>query len=143
MLGSVHFPSIWFNSDALVETLREAGVRTLVVAGLSTDQHVSTAVRELYNLALVGRLGGEGNVWDVSTEDLWTDGEAVVGIRTDPGAKEGELANDMMRVILVSDATRALGRGRFDGQTVHDVHIESLRDYAEIRTTAEVLGAFE
>ncbi len=47
----------------------------------------------------------------------------------------------MPRIILVADATRCFGRGSLDAETVHAVHVESLRDFAEVRTTAEVIGA--
>jgi len=141
MLATVHGPSLWFNTRIL-ETLKELNVRTLVIAGMSTDQHVSSAIREVYNITLVGKFGGEGNIWDIPFSDVYTDGVAVLGKRKDASG-EDELTNDMMRIVLVEDATRALGRGKFDGQTLHDAHVESLKDYAEVRTTAEILGSFK
>lgn len=130
----------------LDEWLKMKGIRTLLIAGMSTGCNVSTAVRMAQNLALVARWGGKGNLVDTDASKLWTDGEGVYGAMADsadpndPDGSDG-LAVNMPRIILIGDATRAFGRGGIDAQTVHDVHIENLKDFAEVRTTAEVLKA--
>lgn len=45
------------------------------------------------------------------------------------------------RVVLVWDATAAWRKpgGEWDAETVHAVHVESLREFAEVRSTKEVL----
>jgi nicotinamidase-related amidase len=140
ILMTSHGHSVFINTP-LQKVLNDRKIRTLLVAGMSTDQYVSTAVRMAHNLALVGQLGGHGNMEDTATCDLWTDGVAIYGKL--PGEEGDELSVDMMRIVLVGDATRAIGKGGFDAQVIHDVHLESLKDFAEIRTTAEILGAFQ
>jgi len=140
MLMTSHGHSVFINTP-LQQLLNDRKVRTLLVAGMSTDQYVSTAVRMAHNLALVGELGGDGNMEDTASCDLWTDGVAVYGKL--PGEEGDKLSVDMMRIVLVEDATRAFGKGGFDAQVVHKVHVESLKDFAEVRTTAEVVGALK
>lgn len=134
-----HGHSVFINTP-LQHVLNQLKVRTLLIAGMSLDQYVSTAVRMAHNLALVGQIGGGGNMEDSDTRELWTDGTAILG-KLSPDAEE--LSIDMMRIILVQDATRAFARGLQDPQVVHDVHVESLRDFAEIRTTAEIISALQ
>lgn len=140
-----HGHSIFINT-MFDEFLNKKGIRTLLVAGMSTDHTVSTAVRMAQNLALVGKWGGKGNLIDTATSSLWTDGEGVYGAVADsaePGSEDAHegLAVQMPRIIVVGDATRTFGRGGIDAQTVHDVHIEALKDFAEVRTTEEVVKA--
>lgn len=46
-------------------------------------------------------------------------------------------------VILVEDATAAWAKGRWDAETVHAVNVESLREFARVRTTGDVLSELE
>lgn len=94
-----------FIGTNLEAVLREAHVRKLVVAGISTDHCVSTTVRMAANLGV--------------TNGDWGKGE----------------------VIVVSDATAAFQKpgGKWDAETVHAVNLESLLEFAEVRTTEEVV----
>lgn len=42
-------------------------------------------------------------------------------------------------VVLVEDGTAAHGKGGWDAETVHAVHVESLKEFASVRRTDEVL----
>jgi len=147
-----HGHSVFINSPLVEGILVKKGIKTLLIAGMSTDQQVSTAVRMAHNLALVGSWGGRGNMEDTATTDLWTDGEGVYGAPggrppTAPGAAgNGDsdgLTVDMPRIILVEDATRAFGKDGIDGQTIHRVHVDSLKDFAEVRSVAQVVAALQ
>jgi hypothetical protein len=79
---------------------------------------------------------------------IGTDGEGVYATAASDGPegsaeRGGQDANsvDMPRIILVADATRAFGKAGIDAQIVHDVHVESLKDFAEVRGVVEVVGA--
>ncbi|KAI9235474.1 MAG: Isochorismatase-like protein [Podila humilis] len=113
-----HGHSVFINTP-LESILKKRGIKTLLIAGMATDLAVSTAVRTAQNLALTGKWGGRGNM-----------------------RGEDGLAVDMARIILIGDATRAFGKAGVDAQTIHNVHVESLRDFAEVRSTTEVIGAF-
>lgn len=141
-----HGHSVFINTP-LEMLLNKKGIKTLLVAGMSTDLSVSTAVRMAHNLALVGKWGGKGNMVDAAESALWTDGAGVY-VNAEEGAPEDEQGEDghlvdMPRIILVGDATRTFGKAGAEAQTVHDVHVESLKEFAEVRGTAEVLDAFE
>ncbi|KAH0489445.1 hypothetical protein TgHK011_009874 [Trichoderma gracile] len=130
-----HGHSVFVNTP-LEMLLNKRDIKTLLIAGIPTDHAVSTAVRSAQNLALTGKWGGRGNMEDVALSSLWTDGAGVYS-----SMDNGELAVDMPRIILVHDATRAFGKGGVDAETVHRVHVESLKEFAEVRSTAEVIGA--
>ncbi|KAL7803678.1 hypothetical protein V8C44DRAFT_352938 [Trichoderma aethiopicum] len=115
-------------SDEIIMTSQ--GIKTLLIAGISTDHAVSTAVRSALNLALTGKWGGRGNLQDVA-----------LLFALDKAEGESELAVDMPRIILVHDATRAFGKGGVDAETVHQVHVESFKEFAQVRSTAEVISA--
>ncbi|KAG0075789.1 hypothetical protein BGZ90_009489 [Linnemannia elongata] len=140
-----HGHSVFINTP-LESILKKRGIKTLLIAGMATDLAVSTAVRTAQNLALTGKWGGRGNMADAAASARWTDGTSVfVEAQEDaPEDERGEdgLAVEMGRIILIGDATRAFGKAGVDAQTVHNVHVESLRDFAEVRSTAEVIGAF-
>ncbi|KFH66151.1 hypothetical protein MVEG_08252 [Podila verticillata NRRL 6337] len=140
-----HGHSVFINTP-LELILKKRGIKTLLIAGMATDLAVSTAVRTAQNLALTGKWGGRGNMVDAAASARWTDGTSVfVEAQEDaPEDERGEdgLAVDMARIILIGDATRAFGKAGVDAQTIHNVHVESLRDFAEVRSTTEVIGAF-
>ncbi|KAI7832442.1 Isochorismatase-like protein [Gamsiella multidivaricata] len=140
-----HGHSVFINTP-LESILKKRGIKTLLIAGMATDLAVSTAVRTAQNLALTGKWGGRGNMADAAASARWTDGTSVfVEAQEDaPEDERGEdgLAVEMARIILIGDATRAFGKAGVAAQTVHSVHVESLRDFAEVRSTAEVIGAF-
>lgn len=46
-------------------------------------------------------------------------------------------------VVLVEDGTAAHGKGGWDAETVHAVHAESLREFAGVRGTEEVLDEWK
>ncbi|KAG0043265.1 hypothetical protein BGZ83_011648 [Gryganskiella cystojenkinii] len=140
-----HGHSVFINTP-LESILKKRGIKTLLIAGMATDLAVSTAVRTAQNLALTGKWGGRGNMADAAASARWTDGTSVF-VETPEDAPEGEQGEDgfaveMARIVLIGDATRAFGKNGFDAETVHSVHVESLRDFAEVRNTAEVIGAF-
>ncbi|KAH8169597.1 isochorismatase family protein [Sarocladium implicatum] len=146
LLMSSHGHSVFTNTP-LVHLLNEHGVKTLIIAGLALDHSISTTVRQAQNLALVGRWGGRGNRADVPSSWLWTEGAGVYALAKDhPDAEDsgddGYMV-DMPRIILARDATRTFAKGGIDAQTYHRVHVESLRDFAEVRTVSELIEAFD
>ncbi|MCJ1392779.1 hypothetical protein MMC18_005650 [Xylographa bjoerkii] len=99
-----------FIDTNLEEMLRVLEVQRLFVVGLTTDHCVSTSVRMAANLGVTDHL-------DKDT------GELVKG-----------------QIILIEDATATWERGEFDGETVHEVHVASLKgEFCEVTNTGEVL----
>lgn len=104
-----------FIGTPLEQLLRSHAIRRLYVAGLTTDHCVSTTVRMAGNLKVTD----------------WVDGE---GTRRE-GEGEGE------GTFLVEDATAAHGKGGWEAEVVHGVHVESLREFATVVRTGEVVDA--
>jgi len=112
-------PVIWksvnsaFIGTNLEHLLREKEVWKLYIAGLSTDHCVSTTTRMAGNL----------HVTDHEVDEKVVKGE----------------------VVLIGDATAAWKKpqGQFDAEVVHAVHVESLREFAQIATTKEVIEGLE
>ncbi|KAK4064377.1 hypothetical protein Trihar35433_7894 [Trichoderma harzianum] len=140
ILMTSHGHSVFINTP-LQHLLNTKGIETLLIAGIPTDHAVSTAVRSAQNLALTGKWGGRGNMDDVALSSLWTDGSGVYASLEKPEGGQSEIVVDMPRIILVHDATRTFGKGGIDAETVHRVHIESLKEFAEVRSTSEVISA--
>lgn len=102
-----------FIGTSLEHLLRSKEVRKLYIAGLSTDHCVSTTTRMAGNLHV--------------TDYVDADGHRV----------EGD-------VILIGDATAAWKKpdGEWDAEVVHAVHLESLKEFATIACTQDVLSEF-
>jgi predicted heme/steroid binding protein len=142
-----HGQSVFINTP-LQQILDKKGIKTLLIAGMATDGAVSTAVRMAHNLGLMGKWGGKGNVADASKSALWTDGAGMYVTEEECKPLQGEEAVDgylvdMPRIVLISDATRTFGKNVAEADVVHRVHVESLREYAEVRRTEEVLEALK
>ncbi|KAJ6441433.1 hypothetical protein O9K51_04983 [Purpureocillium lavendulum] len=136
-----------FINTPLEMLLNKRGIKTLLIAGMTTDVAVSTAVRMAHNLALVGKWGGKGNMEDAAESELQTDGISMF-VKTPEDAKEGERGEDgylvsMPRIVLIADATRTFGKAGVDAQTVQNVHVEGLKEFCEVRNTSEILGTLE
>lgn len=147
LIMTKHGHSVFINTP-LEHLLNKRGIKTLLIAGMSTDVSVSTAVRMAHNLALVGKWGGRGNVADAPDGAIWTDGKGMYVKEEDFKPLEGEEAVDghlvdMPRIVVVGDATRTFGKAGVDADVVHGVHVESLKEFAEVRGTEEVLGALK
>ena len=101
-----------FIGTRLESVIREKGIKTLVVAGLTTDHCVSTTVRMAANLHVVDELDETGAV--------------VKG-------SEG-------RVVLVGDATATWGKGGFEAEVVQAVTLASLNgEFADVMRKEEVV----
>lgn len=98
-----------FIGTKLEEVLREHEIRRLYVVGMTTDHCVSTTVRMAGNLKV--------------TDWIDEDGQKQRG--------DGPF--------LVTDATAAHAKGGFNGDLVHAVHAESLKEFATVVKTSEVL----
>lgn len=147
LIMTKHGHSVFINTP-LEHLLNKRGIKTLLIAGMSTDVAVSTAVRMAHNLALVGKWGGKGNVADAPDSAIWTDGKGMYVREEDCKPLDGEEAVDgylvdMPRIVLIRDATRTFGKAGVDAEVVHAVHVESLKEFAEVRNTDEVLGALQ
>ncbi|KAL0938186.1 isochorismatase family [Colletotrichum truncatum] len=105
-----HFNSGFIGTN-LESMLRSAGIRQLVVVGLTTDHCVSTTVRMAANLQVLGDEGGpDGN------------------------------GHDVHGVVLVRDAVATYEKGGFDAETVHAVSLASLHEeFAQVVGTRDVL----
>jgi nicotinamidase-related amidase len=126
---SAHGENIFIHSQ-LMAALNARKIRTLLFAGMPLEQGVSTAIRSAHHHALVGELGLGGNQYDSDTRTLWSDGVSILG-KLKPENKKHSV--DMMRLVLVEDATKAFSRGRHHADVVHEVHADSLKDFAEVR----------
>ena len=100
-----------FIGTNLEKMLRDQKIQTLYICGITTDHCVSTTTRTANNL----------HVCDVLSED----GSVSAG-----------------RIVLVEDATACFQKpdGKWDAETVHGVNVESLKEFAHIQTTDEVVG---
>ncbi|EHK40197.1 hypothetical protein TRIATDRAFT_41585 [Trichoderma atroviride IMI 206040] len=135
-----------FSNTPLESLLKKRNIRTLLVAGISTDHAVSTTVRSAYDLAMDGRWGGPGYIED-TFRWLHTDGAGVYGQKKHVFGGNQEVSQedlvdyavDMARIILIGDGTRCFGKGGVDADMVHRVHVESLNAFAEVINTATVL----
>jgi nicotinamidase-related amidase len=100
-----------FIGTSLEDLLRANEVRKLYIAGLSTDHCVSTTARMAGNMHV--------------TDYVDADGHKI----------EGD-------VVLIGDATAAWKKpsGEWDAEVVHAVHLESLKEFARIVRTEDVLS---
>jgi nicotinamidase-related amidase len=107
---SVNSPFVGTNLEAI---FHERQITKLFVCGLMTNHCVDTAIRQAANLGVVDHAGLDAS-----------DVKKVV---------QGE-------IILLEDATAAYNQGEFDADTVHGVHVASLRDeFCETMSTKEAL----
>ena len=98
-----------FIGTSLEDILRVYKIRSLYVVRLTTDHCVSTTVRMAGNLKITDWIDKNGN------------------------RQQGE------RTFLVEDATAAHAKGGFDAGLVYAVHTESLKEFATIVRTNELL----
>ncbi|EXJ93250.1 hypothetical protein A1O3_01807 [Capronia epimyces CBS 606.96] len=103
-----------FIGTPLEAILREHKIRRLYVAGLTTDHCVSTSVRMAGNLKVTDVFDADGKTQE-----------------------EGD------GTFLVEDATAAHAKGGFDAELVHAVHAESLKEFATVVKTSEVIESLE
>jgi len=136
IISTSHTHSVWINTP-LEKMLKDRRIRTLIIAGMSLEGTISTAVRMAHDLALTGKFCDIGNEEDADSRELQTDGVTVF-----VKDKEGKELVNMTRIVLVGDATQAYGTADAAAEIVHKVHLNSLREFAEIRETSEVLSAF-
>ena len=135
IISTSHTHSIWINTP-LEKLLKDRKIRTLIIAGMSLEGTISTAVRMVHDLALTGKFCDIGNEEDANSRELQTDG--VTAYVKD---KEGKELVNMTRIVLVGDATQAYGTADVAAEIVHGVHLDSLREFAEVRETGEVLSS--
>ena len=101
-----------FIGTPLEGVLRAKDIRRLYIVGLTTDHCVSTTVRMAGNLKV--------------TDWINDDGETKGG--------DG--------VFLIEDATATFSKGGFGSDIVHKVNVESLKEFAAVVTTKDVMELF-
>lgn len=99
--------------------LRERNVKRIYIAGLTTDHCVSTTTRMAANLGITR-----------------------VVAKTKSGEEELREPGGLDGIVFVQDATACWQKpdGKWDAETIHSVHVESLREFARIADTAEVVA---
>lgn len=99
-----------FIGTNLETMLRERHIQTLYIAGITTDHCCSTTARMAGNL----------HVCDIVSEK----GDTIPG-----------------RIVFIGDATYCFEKhnGKWDAETVHAVNVESLREFADIGSTDDVV----
>lgn len=137
-----HGHSLFINAH-LQTILNKHAIKTLIIAGMPLEYAVSTAVRTAQNLALTGHWGGRGNMEDVDFAKVWTDGEGVYLEAAEKTDENGGFDVDMPRIILVEDAVRAFGKEGLPAEVVHAVHVDSLKHFAEVRKTDDIISALK
>lgn len=107
---SKHVNSSFIGTN-LEAVLREHAIWRVFIGGLSTDHCVSTTTRMAANLHVADHVDEKG--------------QRIKG-----------------EVVLVEDMTAAWKKpnGRFSAETVHAVNVESLREFATILTTKDVMA---
>lgn len=98
-----------FIGTPLEEILHKHKIRRLYIVGLTTDHCVSTTVRMASNLKVTDWIDENGKT------------------------QEGD------GIFLVADATAAHAKGGFDAELVHAVNAESLREFATVVKTDDLL----
>ncbi|KAF5330966.1 hypothetical protein D9619_005992 [Psilocybe cf. subviscida] len=108
-----------FIGTDLEKILRERNVKRIYMAGLTTDHCVSTTTRMAANLGITR-----------------------VAVKTESGEEELREPEGLDGIVFVQDATACWQKpdGKWDAETVHSVHVESLKEFARIADTREVVG---